>query len=58
MSKGDKTSRRDGSNDIAKGLSLQQKITESPDALGMGRNESNGKPKGPQKTTSGGQRFA
>lgn len=58
MSKGDKTPRRTGPNDIDKGLSFRTKITETPDQLGMARNESNGKPKGPQKTTSGGQRFA
>lgn len=57
-SKGDKSSRRNGPNDIDKGLSHRQKITETPDQLGMGRNETNGKPKGPQKTNSGGQRFA
>lgn len=56
--KGDKTSRRGGSNDIAKGLSHQQKITETPESLGMGRNETSGKPKGPQKGSMGGQRVA
>lgn len=57
-SKGDKKSRASGANDPGKGLSERSKITETPDQLGMGRNEANGKPKGPQKTTSGGQRFA
>lgn len=58
--KGDKSPRTPPSSgaSLPKGLSEQSKITESPEALGMGRDEMNGKPKGPQKTTSGGQRFA
>lgn len=35
---------------LALGLSSHKKITESPDQLGMGRNEANGKPKGPDKS--------
>lgn len=56
--KGDKTSRSGGSNDIMKGLSERQKITETPEALGMGSKESNGLPNGPQKGKLGSQRVA
>lgn len=57
-SKGDKSHRQPPSSgaSLPMGLSERAKITESPDALGMGRNESNGKPKGPQKGSMGGQR--
>jgi hypothetical protein len=40
------------------GLSERVKITESPEALGMGRNETNGKPKGPQKGSLGTQKVS
>lgn len=43
---------------LPEGLSEKVKITESPETLGMGRDEATGKPKGPQKTTSGGQKMA
>jgi len=58
--KGDKSPRKPPSSgaSLPMGLSQQAKITESPDALGMGRNEANGKPKGPQKGSLGGQRVA
>lgn len=40
------------------GLSEHKKITETPDALGMGRNEMTGKPNGPAKGSAGeGHRF-
>jgi len=58
--KGDKSPRKQPSAGAspAEGLSERVKITESPEALGMGRNESNGKPSGPQKGSLGGQKIA
>lgn len=57
---GDKTPRTPPSagGSLSEGLSEKQKITESPDSLGMGRDEATGKPKGPQKGSMGGQRVA
>ena len=57
---GDKAPRKPPSSgaSLPAGLSEQAKISESPEQLGMGRDEATGKPKGPQKTTSGGQKFA
>lgn len=48
---GDKTPRTPPSSgaSLPHGLSEKVKITESPESLGMGRNESNGKPMGPAK---------
>lgn len=48
---GDKSSRSvpDSGADLAMGLSERMQITETPEALGEGRNVSNGKPTGPQK---------
>lgn len=47
-----------GGSDLSMGLSERVKITETPEQLGEGRNEDNGKPNGPDKSSaSGGFKF-
>ncbi len=52
---GNKTPRKPPSEgaSLPMGLSEHKKITETPDQLGQGRNETNGKPNGPDKSSAG-----